>query len=96
MLTRQQIRDHREELLRIARSHGATRVRVFGSAARAGGSEPRDLDLLVQMSPDSSLLVIVAIKQDAEELLGCGVDVVTEGGLSPYLRDDVLAEAREL
>lgn len=42
------------------------------------------------------MLDIVAIKQDLEDLLGYPVDVVTEGGLSPYLRERILAEALPL
>jgi hypothetical protein len=48
------------------------------------------------MEPGSSLLDIVAIKQDLEDLLGCKVDVVTESSLSPYMREDVLKEAISL
>lgn len=83
----------RQDILRIARSHGATRVKVFGSVARGEASSNSDLDLLIDLAPGRDLLDIVAIKQDLEDLLGCGVDVVTEKSLSPYLRDGVLAEA---
>jgi predicted nucleotidyltransferase len=48
------------------------------------------------MEPGQSLLDIVAIKQDMEELLGCKVDVVTEAAISPHLRDKVLHEAIHL
>lgn len=84
------------DILRVARSHGATSVRVFGSRARGENSPESDLDVLVTMEPDRSLLDVVAIQQDLEDLLGYRVDVVTEGGLSPYLRERILAEARTL
>ena len=45
------------------------------------------------METKRSLLDIVAIKQDLEDMLGCKVDVVTESALSPYIRKDVLKEA---
>lgn len=45
------------------------------------------------MNPGSSLVDLIAIKQDIEDLLHLSVDVVTERGLSPYLREKVLAEA---
>ena len=45
------------------------------------------------MEPGRSLLDIIAIKQDLEDLLGIQVDVVTEKALSPYIRDDILREA---
>jgi len=55
-----------------------------------------DLDLLVDLKPERDLLDLVEFKLDLEELLGCEVDVVTEGGLSPYLRDRILKEAQSL
>ena len=83
----------RGEVLRIASCHGAVAVRVFGSVAQGRATEDSDLDLLVKMKPGSSLLDIVAIKQDLEDLLGIRVDVVTEKALSPYIRDEVLSQA---
>lgn len=71
-------------------------MRVFGSRAREDATLQSDLDLLVTMERGRSLLDLVAIKQDLEDLLGYRVDVVTEDGLSPYFRDRVLAEARAL
>ena len=71
-----------------------------GSGFRVGGPREStgasDLDLLVEMEPGRTLLDLVAIKQDLEELLGCKVDVVTEAAISPYLRDKVLHEAVHL
>jgi predicted nucleotidyltransferase len=84
------------EVLRVAHLHGARTVRVFGSRARGDARDDSDLDLLISLEPGRSLLDIVAIKQDLEDLLGYPVDVVTEGGLSPYLRERILAEALPL
>ena len=84
------------EIERVARSHGAQSVRVFGSRARGDASQESDLDLLVRLEPGRSLLDLIAIKQDLEDILHLSVDVVTEAGLSPYLRDRILAEARPL
>jgi predicted nucleotidyltransferase len=84
------------EIRRLADAHGIARLRVFGSRARRGGTRTSDLDLLVDLAPDRDLLDLAAFKLDMEELLGCQVDVVTEAGLSLYLRDRILAEARPL
>jgi predicted nucleotidyltransferase len=90
------IQQQRRQILEIAQGHGARNVRLFGSVARGEATESSDLDLLIEMEPGRSLLDIVAIKQDLEELLGCKVDVVTEAAISPYLRDKVLHEAVRL
>ncbi len=84
------------DILDAARRHGATDVRVFGSRARGDASENSDLDLLVRMLPGRDLLDLVAFQLDVEAATGLAVDVVTERGLSPYLRTSVLSEARPL
>jgi len=90
------IRDKGKEILRVSRQHGARSVCIFGSTARGEASVTSDLDILVDMETRRTLLDIVAIKQDLEDLLGCRVDVVTESALSPYIRKDVLKEAKPL
>jgi len=87
------LKEKRQEILRIAQAHGATNIRIFGSVARGEEGPDSDLDLLVEMKPESSLLDLVSLWQDLEDLLGCKVDVITEGGISPYLRDRIYAEA---
>ena len=87
------LEEKRNEILRIAQAHGASNVRVFGSVARGEEGPDSDLDLLVEMKPGSSLLDLVSLWQDLEDLLGHKVDVITEGGISPYLRDRIYAEA---
>jgi uncharacterized protein len=86
----------RDEILRIAASHGARDVRVFGSLARGEARLDSDIDILVKLDPGRSLLDIIAIKQDLEDLIGCEVDVITEAAISPYIRDEVLREAVSL
>jgi len=96
MTLEQILRDFREVILRIARDHGAEQVRLFGSTVRGEAKLNSDIDLLVRLEPERSLLDLVAIKQDLEDLLGCEVDIVTEASLSPYIRDSVLKEAVSL
>jgi predicted nucleotidyltransferase len=88
----QLLRDRREEILKVAAGHGAADVRLFGSRARGEAGAASDVDLLVRLAPDRTLLDLVAIKQDLEDLLGCSVDVVTEEAISPFIRFQVLKE----
>jgi hypothetical protein len=71
-------------------------VRVFGSVARGEADERSDIDLLVQMEPGRSLLDHAALWLELEKLLGRGVDVVSEKGLRPRVREHVLRDARRL
>jgi uncharacterized protein len=80
----------------IAERHGARNLRVFGSVARGEATTDSDLDLLVEMEPNRSLLDHVALWQDLEDLLGCHVDVVSEKALHWTIRDKVLREAVQL
>ncbi len=87
---------HRDEIKALAIRHRAGDVRVFGSVARGEDGETSDLDLLVLPAPDASLIDLCAFGDAVEDLVGTRVDVVSERGLSPYLRERILAEARPL
>ena len=83
----------KSDIREIAQGHGATRVSLFGSFAQGSATESSDVDILVELEPGRTLLDLVAIKQDLEDLLGRPVHVVTAAALSPYFRDDVLGKA---
>ncbi|MBN1323088.1 MAG: nucleotidyltransferase family protein [Methanotrichaceae archaeon] len=87
------LRTRRKDILQIAARHGAFNVRVFGSAARGAAGEKSDIDLLVDVGPGRTPFFPGGLLVDLEELLGCKVDVVTEGGLHWYIRERVLKEA---
>jgi len=87
--------EKRAEILRLAETHGARNVRVFGSVARADNREDSDVDLLVEFDTGKTLFDLIALKLDLESLLGAKVDVVTPNSLR-YIRDQVLAEALPL
>jgi hypothetical protein len=84
---------HRAAILRVASAHGASNVRVFGSRARGEGDEASDLDILVALEHGRTLLDLVRLKRELEELTRCAVDIVTDNGLSPVLREQILAQA---
>ena len=87
---------HQQDILRLAAAYGARNVRVFGSVARGEATADSDLDLLIELDADRSLLDRIGLIQDLEDLLGVRVQVVTEKGLHPKMRDAVLDDARSL
>lgn len=93
MTTLERIRSHREAILEIAERDGAKNVRLFGSVVRGDDRPESDLDVLAQFEHGRSLLDLAGFGCDLEDLLGRKVDIVSEGGLSPYIKDHVLREA---
>jgi predicted nucleotidyltransferase len=86
----------REAILAAARRRGADNVRVFGSVARGDADAGSDVDLLVDLEPGRSLFDLGGLLMDLEEVIGAPVDLVTEKGLRPRLRERVLREAVSL
>ncbi len=87
------LKAYREEILRIAALYGAYNVRVFGSVARGEARLDSDVDFLVELEPQRTLLDQIALMQSLEELLGRKVDVTEPATLHELIRDKVLREA---
>lgn len=90
------VKSKRDEILKIASTHGAHNVRLFGSVARGQAGPKSDIDFLIKLDAERSLMDHVALIQDLEDLLGRKVEVVSEGAVHWYIRDRVLAEAKAL
>ncbi len=89
----ERLQEKREEILALAAQYGASNIRVFGSVARGEADADSDVDFLVEMQPGRSLLDMGGLLMELQELLGCRVDIITEKGLRPRIRQQVLAEA---
>jgi predicted nucleotidyltransferase len=94
--THPSIRSLRTTVLAITAARGVQNVRVFGSFARGEQRRGSDLDLLVRMPKRSSLLDLAGLKVALEEALRMKVDVLTDDGISRYLRKRILEEAKPL
>ena len=90
------IQDRREEILRLSESYGARNVRVFGSVVRGEATAQSDIDILVTMDRDRSLLDRIALMRKLEELLGRKVDVVNENAISDEFRELIGSEVLAL
>lgn len=85
--------EKRDKILEVAKRHGVKKVQVFGSQARGESGKDSDVDFLIELERGRSLLDIIGMKQDLEDLLQLKVDVVTERAVSPYIRDEILSQA---
>ena len=83
-----------ETIAAFCRRHHIRRLALFGSTLHGDSTVDSDLDVLVAFEPDHVLgLAFFAMEAELSELLGRKVDLNTPGFLSPYFRDQVLAEA---
>lgn len=91
------LQNNRAQILEIAAKHGAFNVRVFGSVARGEDTLDSDVDFLIDYDPAKVTPWFPGgLLMDWQDLLGCKVDVLTERGISPLIREQVLAEAKPL
>ena len=86
------LRQHRMQIIELARSHGATNVRIFGSVARGEDDGSSDIDLLVDFDLKQGLMPIIGLKRELEDLLGEEVDVAPVDLLKPHICESALAE----
>ena len=87
------LRRSRQRLLDAARRHGARNLRVFGSVARGDETPDSDVDFLVELKPGRTLIDLIGFEQEAEEILGVGVDAAAPRFLKPRVRQRALREA---
>ena len=91
-----QLRSLREKdtvILEIAERYGAHNLRVFGSVARGEDTSDSDIDFLVDMDPDRSLMDLGGLLIELQVCLKREVDVVTEAGLRERVRQSILEQA---
>ena len=90
------IEAHRSEIRALAEHRGIRDVRVFGSMARGDADETSDVDRLVTLPSGRTGLALGGLLMDVQKLLHRRVEVVTERGLHPALRERILQEAEPL
>jgi uncharacterized protein len=90
------LRRQRRQLLDAAERHGVGHLRAFGSVARGEATAESDIDLLVDLKPDRTLLDLAAFRREAGEILDLPVDVATADMLKDSIREEVLSEALPL
>lgn len=89
----QALESHRATIRSVVLAHRARNARVFGSVSRGMDTETSDLDILVDPTPETTLMDVAAIQVELEHLLGIAVDVLTPRALPEKFRSQVLAEA---
>jgi uncharacterized protein len=86
------LEDIKEKILPILQETGVTRAVIFGSVARGEQTNTSDVDILVDLPENATLIDLVGLKQDLEEELKRTVDVIEYDGIDPLLKDAILID----
>jgi predicted nucleotidyltransferase len=80
----------------VLKKHDVSFAGLFGSRARGEERADSDVDLLVRFSKQKGLFELAGIEHDLSESLNLKVDLVTEGGLSPLLKSEVMKDLQPI
>jgi predicted nucleotidyltransferase len=83
----------RNRLAEICRRNDVTRLRVFGSASRGEDRPDSDIDLLADFGSPKGFFELIRLEDELTAFFGRPVEVLTEAGLSPFIRNTVLSDA---
>ena len=84
---------NRAAIRRVVESHRARNARVFGSVLHGRDTDGSDLDILIDPTPETTLMDVAAIQVELQHLLGVSVDVLTPRALPDSFRNLALSEA---
>jgi len=85
---KQNIEVLKKKIVKILKENNVVRAGIFGSYARGEQKKNSDVDILIEFN--GSLLTLVGIEMELEKALKKKVDLLTYGGISPYLKDRIL------
>ncbi|MEE9378313.1 MAG: nucleotidyltransferase family protein [Candidatus Lokiarchaeia archaeon] len=91
-----QIEKLKEKILDKLEEHDVKRASLFGSIVREEMTDESDIDILIEFNGTKSLLDLVRLKIELEDVLKCKVDVLTYNSLHPLLKKQILAEQVEI
>lgn len=82
----------KQKVIPILKRHGAKKAGLFGSLVRNEAKPRSDIDILVDLDTNLSLIDIVRIKLELEKAIGRKVDLVQYAAIKPFLKDQILNE----
>lgn len=83
-----------KKIIPILKSNNVEFAGIFGSYAKGTANKHSDVDLLVKFNKPIGLFKLVNLERKLSQALNKKIDLVTEGFLSPYIKDDVLQDLK--
>lgn len=95
-LSRDKLEEIKDIIIKVLKKHNVKRAAIFGSIARGEATEESDIDIVIEFEGRKSLLDLVDLKLELQELLGKKVDVITYNSINPLLKEQILNEQKIL
>jgi len=86
------VQEIKEKINPILRRYGVTKAAIFGSLVKREAKGGTDVDILVEIESNMSLLDFIGIKTELEEVLKMRVDLVEYDTIKPIIKERILAE----
>ena len=74
------------------KKHGAKKIILFGSYARGEENKKSDIDLIVDLPNNLSLLDIISIELEISKSCGKKIDLLTKGAIHPFIKERIKKE----
>jgi len=88
------IEDIKQKITPILKQQGVLKAAIFGSVAQGNMTKNSDIDIVVQLNKNKSLLDLIGLKLDLEDKLGKNVDMVSYKGISKFLKNIILKDQK--
>ncbi len=87
-----------QSAIEVLKSYNVVAAKLFGSYANNKNTFASDIDILVEFNPDSkySLLTLVRLQNQLQQILNKKVDVVTNQSVSKHILDDIQKSAVDI
>ncbi len=86
------IEEIKGKVIPILERYGVKKAAIFGSVVRGESKTSSDVDILVEIKSNMSLLDFIGIKIELEEVLKMRVDLVEYDTIKPIIKERILAE----
>jgi predicted nucleotidyltransferase len=86
------IEEIKGRIIPILERYGIKKAAIFGSLAKGEGKTSSDVDILVEIKSDMSLIDFIGIKLELEEALKMRIDLVEYDTIKPIIKERILAE----
>ena len=83
----------KKKIISILVKYGIKKILIFGSYARNEATSNSDLDLIVEFPEGTSLIDHIGIEFELSEALNMKIDLLSQNGISPYIKDQIMKEA---